>query len=660
MLKRLAIFAFVLGASFCFILFSQKEPEKGEIGRGIEFLAPTSTSEIAIEKEQSSEKIIENFVEDKISDSTEIREELEDIIEQIDVLEQEINRRFSVKQVAGAETEFIASSTEAATSSKEIAEDKEELKKETLVIKPTEPVVCLVYPGAFPGRNKIIINELAWAGSLDSANDEWLELKNVSSEDVDLTGWQLVSSQGEIKIFFAKGDRISEGSFYLLERTDDQTVPGFLADKIYSGNLKNDGGNLFLFDQDCRLQDALEFLSGWPAGDNNSRKTMERKDDFSWQTSGISGGTPKRGNSPGYTEIILSNVQVGVLDKPVYPKILISEIQIEGKNDFVEIFNPNEADVNLTGWYLQRKTENAADFSTYASHNLFSGKIIKAKDYFLLANASSSFLAQATTTNPLTENNALALKNPNGDIVDKVGWGNAPEYESAATVNPTATATIGRKWSSTTEVYIDTDNNYLDFEAQNPTPGFENQSVPTESATGSEATTTEPLPEPEFPTSTELSVVINEIAWSGSASSSYDEWIELYNNTENDIDLANWTIFWSHGTTTFTNSAGNTIIPAKNFYLLERTDDDSAPIVTADLIYAGALKNEGEFLELRDAGGKLIDFIDCSSGWFAGDNNEKRTMEKIDSLFSGNDQNNWASSTVSGGTPKAKNSSSIL
>ena len=50
-----------------------------------------------------------------------------------------------------------------------------------------------------------------------------------------------------------------------------------------------------------------------------------------------------------------------------------------------------------------------------------------------------------------------------------------------------------------------------------------------------------------------LTVVINEIAWMGtSATNSSDEWIELYNNSSTSIDLADWTLSWSRGTSTHT------------------------------------------------------------------------------------------------------------
>jgi len=38
----------------------------------------------------------------------------------------------------------------------------------------------------------VVINEVAWSGSVDAANDEWLELYNNTNAPVDLTGWKIL------------------------------------------------------------------------------------------------------------------------------------------------------------------------------------------------------------------------------------------------------------------------------------------------------------------------------------------------------------------------------------------------------------------------------------------------------------------------------------
>ena len=149
------------------------------------------------------------------------------------------------------------------------------------------------------------------------------------------------------------------------------------------------------------------------------------------------------------------------------------------------------------------------------------------------------------------------------------------------------------------------------------------------------------------------SAVINEIAWMGTLNSANDEWIELYNNTGNSINLDGWQLVAQDGTPKIKLSG---VFPANGFYLLERTDDNAVPKISADKIYTGALGNNGENLELYDASGNLIDSINCTSGWFAGENETKQTMERKNFQSAGSDPNDWKDSQNPEGTPKAKNS----
>jgi len=150
-------------------------------------------------------------------------------------------------------------------------------------------------------------------------------------------------------------------------------------------------------------------------------------------------------------------------------------------------------------------------------------------------------------------------------------------------------------------------------------------------------------------------VVMNEIAWMGTTVSYNDEWIELYNNTSSDISLDGWTLSSTDGSPSISLSG---TIPAKGYFLLERTDDNTVSQVQADLIYSGSLSNSGEVLELRDNQGNLIDTVDA---WYAGDNSSKATMERKDPLEGGTISNNWQTATDTYneglGTPKEKNSS---
>ena len=162
-------------------------------------------------------------------------------------------------------------------------------------------------------------------------------------------------------------------------------------------------------------------------------------------------------------------------------------------------------------------------------------------------------------------------------------------------------------------------------------------------------------------------VVINEIAWMGTTCSYYDEWIELYNNSSLSIDLTGWSLKAADGTPDISLVG---IIPAKGYFLLERTDDETIKDLKADQIYTGALENTSEDLQLRDASGNLIDSVPCETngGWFAGEKGGAYTMERTDAGSPGTTKNNWhtndgitrngtdAEGNPINGTPKAENS----
>lgn len=162
-------------------------------------------------------------------------------------------------------------------------------------VKKEKPALC-AKGAAVPSRDSVIINEVAWMGSLAGYADEWIELKNISSDPVDLAGWQLQNAKLKIKIFFDAAV-IAPGGLYLLERTDDDSVPEADADLFYSGSLANTNEGLFLFDGQCVLRDEVSVAVKWPAGDNVSKATMERTVNFLWMPSKNPGGTPKKENS---------------------------------------------------------------------------------------------------------------------------------------------------------------------------------------------------------------------------------------------------------------------------------------------------------------------------------------------------------------------------
>jgi len=162
-------------------------------------------------------------------------------------------------------------------------------------------------------------------------------------------------------------------------------------------------------------------------------------------------------------------------------------------------------------------------------------------------------------------------------------------------------------------------------------------------------------------------VVINEVAWGGTAASSADEWIELYNPTGNPVDLSDWTLRALDGQPTILLEGS---VGARSYFLLERSDDCTVRDIAADLTYAGGLSNEGEYLQLLAPGDIPVDSVDGRGGWPAGSGSPGYySLERIDPAAAG-DATNWTANNgwvANGldcnglplnGTPRARNSAS--
>ena len=180
----------------------------------------------------------------------------------------------------------------------ETAKNQNESPKENLTAKTAS--LCSFNQTTRFYSSPIIINEVAWMGNTKSSSDEWIELKNITNQSVDISGWQILSQEENIKIIFDQAI-IPASGYYLLERTDDNTVVSVPADKIYTGSLNNSDDGLRLFNEKCEIMDEVFANPDWPAGDKNEKRTMERDFNYlSWHISSTINGTPKANNSPPY------------------------------------------------------------------------------------------------------------------------------------------------------------------------------------------------------------------------------------------------------------------------------------------------------------------------------------------------------------------------
>lgn len=136
-------------------------------------------------------------------------------------------------------------------------------------------------------------------------------------------------------------------------------------------------------------------------------------------------------------------------------------------------------------------------------------------------------------------------------------------------------------------------------------------------------------------------VEVVEIAWAGTAASWADEWIELRNPTEEEVDLTGWSLSWEGvriplgETIENTVEVNSSVIGPGEVFLLERTDNETVTSVKADLIFKGSLSNSGEKLVLKDDQGNEVQVIDATEGWPTGTSSDGEPAYASMELLSG-------------------------
>ncbi len=122
----------------------------------------------------------------------------------------------------------------------------------------------------------VVINEVAWAGTSDDSNDEWIELYNPTSQEVDLSGW-FIEDDVTTKYIIHSG-KIAAHGYFLVEDNED-SIKNLTAGAVTGVSLANAGDALILKDPAGNIVDSANISGGaWYAGNATSKATMERID----------------------------------------------------------------------------------------------------------------------------------------------------------------------------------------------------------------------------------------------------------------------------------------------------------------------------------------------------------------------------------------------
>ncbi len=272
----------------------------------------------------------------------------------------------------------------------------------------------------------ILINEVAWGGTIADSSDEWIELHNPGPDPVDLHGWRLTD---EDDLHVTLQGSIPPYGFFLLERTDDHPVADVAADQIYTGGLNNDGESLWLLDPAGAVIDSANGDGGgWPAGNGAARHSMERR-----------GGEDRSGNwgtFPGYGGVGHDSSGNRIGGTPRYPnainlpapapthipsRLVINEVLIrphydwEGtggvspNDEFIEIYNAGDLPVHLLGWMLD-DAEGAGS------------KPFTLSDSVLPAHEFRAYFRSRTHLALNDTGDTVRLLEPGGRVVDQIAY----------------------------------------------------------------------------------------------------------------------------------------------------------------------------------------------------------------------------------------------
>ncbi|MBU0646514.1 lamin tail domain-containing protein [Patescibacteria group bacterium] len=428
---------------------------------------------------------------------------------------------------------------------------------------------------------RVVISEVGWAGSSVNISDEWLELTNLSSATVDLTGWSIAgAATGGVALSLPAGSQILPKSTYLISNYDHQDEKSALAVASHfttsSLSLSNSGLGLVLKNAAGTGIDSAgdggapmaggieEYGEGDDAGERSVSMVrlaagLNGATPAAWinatQSFGFDTATADLG-TPGILNLVIPDESELEEEIDESTTLFINEIvsdPVEGQEEFIEIYNPGDTAVNLSGWSVQDAS---------AKSTLLPESELAAHSYYVIWSPRGIL------------NNGgdqIELMNPDGAVIDYLEYG-TPDVPAVHDPNALAKNPDGQ--------FVPTGT---------PTPGAANII----SAERDPEPVVEPEPEPEpdsNPETDDTSLLINEIV--SDPVEGQQEFIELYNAGRQAVNLAGWSVRDAALKVTLLPEAE---LAASSYYVIWSP--------------RGILNNGGDTVELLDPDGRLVDSL---------------------------------------------------
>jgi hypothetical protein len=277
-----------------------------------------------------------------------------------------------------------------------------------------------------PPTGQLIVTEMMI--NSQAANDtsgEWIEVHNPTSSAVDMNGWKLMD-QGSDSHTISRSLIVQPGGYVVLTRDVASANGGVSSDYAYGPGsdfqLGNSGDEVLLIDASGAVADRVIYTSSWtiPAGASlqlTSPSVTDKNNETSWcpaisTWSGSAGdkGTPGR-----------ANVCQGVI---ITEMLIDSQAVNDASGEWIEVYNPGAAAVDLNGWKL---TDQGVDSHTINTSVVVQpgARAVLTRDVF----ASNGGVTPDYTYGPgnnfsmSNSNDEVVLLNASGVVVDSIVYG---------------------------------------------------------------------------------------------------------------------------------------------------------------------------------------------------------------------------------------------
>ncbi len=229
---------------------------------------------------------------------------------------------------------------------------------------------------------KIILNELLPNPEGDD-DGEWIELKNISSDDIDLTDFLIQDESGRGYLISPDDfstTTIGAGEFFAIDYLISRIVLNNTGDKITIFDSNENKISEISYSSVKEGQSFARFNNAW-SWTNSPTKGLENVLTENTQNSN---SVTIINNTTNNTSDIVKEENALICDSNSLNKsIIISEVFPnpggDDINEFIEIYNPNDYDINITNWKIKDLSKSSYSLSG----------AIGSKNYLLISREDS-------------------------------------------------------------------------------------------------------------------------------------------------------------------------------------------------------------------------------------------------------------------------------